>query len=178
MGWKNGLLITTQYICTLFFCCTNDSSTAARQGKDSLITAGTAVNGANNIVSYLSQSKEHSRFINLLKKAGLIETLNQPGPFTVFAPTNEAFEKLSVSGMENWDSKDLQNFLSNHIVAGALEIDDLGKINKLNTLSGEELRVRTKKNKITVNGKLILGSSFTCTNGLVYLIEETLAPAK
>lgn len=178
MGWKNGLLITTLYTCTLFFCCTNGGNNTARQDKDSLITAGTAVNEVNNIVSYLSQTKEHSRFIYLLQKAGLLETLNQPGPFTVFAPTNEAFEKLSVSGMENWDNKDLQNFLSNHIVAGALEIDDLGKIKKLNTLSGEKLSVRTKNNKITVNGKPISGSSFTCTNGLVYLIEETLAPAK
>src|SRR5205814_9367780 len=162
MTWKNGSLITTLFISILSFCCNNGSNTAGK-GKDSLnITAGTALTQEDNIVNYLSQSKEHSIFIHLLKEAGLIETLNQPGPFTVFAPTNKAFEKLPGDAVRNWDNKELLNFLSNHIVAGALEPKDLEKLNKLNTLSGEELSVTTKNNQITINGKNIDGGPFAC----------------
>jgi uncharacterized surface protein with fasciclin (FAS1) repeats len=178
MTSKNGLLITTLFISIFSFCC-NQQSNTARAEKDSLtMTAGTAVTGINNIVSSLSQSKEHSIFIKLLKESGLTETLNQPGPFTVFAPTNKAFEKSPAVERENWNNKDLLNFLSNHIVAGAVENEDLEKIKKLTTLSGGKLNVRSKNNKITINGMKISGASFTCTNGIIYFVDETFPPSK
>jgi len=178
MAVRNGLLITTSFISTLFFCCNNASNTA-KEGEDSLnITAGTAVTGTNNTVNYLLQSKEHSIFTKLLKKTGLMETLNQPGPFTVFAPTNEAFEKLPASVMEKWNNNELLDFLSNHIVAGALEIADLEKINRLSTVSGQEIHVALKQNEVFLNGRHLSKRNVTCMNGRIYIIDETLVPAK
>src|SRR6266496_1475977 len=116
MGWRNGSYIILLFICSLFICCNSGDDKTARGGSDSLnITAGAAII-SNNVVSCLSNSKEFSTFIDLLKESGLDETLKKPGPFTVFAPTNKAFQKLSVDTIQKWrnaNSQDLLNFLSN-----------------------------------------------------------------
>ena|SRR5205085_1280596 len=182
MEGKNGLLIKALFAGCILFSCNDGTHSTASNNKDSLtITAGTGVNGENNILSYLSGSKDHSIFIELVKKAGLDETLNKPGPFTVFAITNKGFEKLPAGRIEKWkkeNNQELLNFLGDHIVAGALAMNDLEKINKLTTLNGDQVMVSIRNNKLMVNHKLISGGSFSFTNGVVYITDQPLMPPK
>lgn len=176
MAWMKILIIEVM-LSVVLLSCSNDDNKTVSTNKDSVnITAGTAVNNTNNIIGYLSNAKEYSVFVDLLNKSGLNETLNKPGPFTVFAPTNKAFEKLhyDIEKLKE-NSRELMNFLSNHIVAGALEPDDLSKVKALTTLSGEKIRIIIKGNKMFVNNTLISSGSFTCTNGVVYITDEIFA---
>jgi len=105
--------------------------------------------------------------------------LTKPGPFTLFAPTNQAFEKLppgTFDGLMNNRKDDLANILSFHIVAGSIRSRDLEDGQKLKTLAGEELIVTKRKDKLLINGINIIVPDVQSSNGTVYVIEGLLFP--
>jgi uncharacterized surface protein with fasciclin (FAS1) repeats len=114
-----------------------------------------------------------------LKSADLMETLNKPGPFTVFTPNNDAFKKLpegTLDGLIRNRKNDLANILSYHIVAGALNIREMKDGKKLKTLAGEELIVTKRKNKVLVNGIKITSPEIEASNGIIYAVDGLLFP--
>src|SRR6476620_5835447 len=109
---------------------------------------GVMVGGANmvpskNIVENAVNSTDHTTLVAAVKAAGLAETLSGTGPFTVFAPTNEAFNKLPAGTVDNLlkpEMKgDLTKVLTYHVVPGALKAADLKDGQKLKTVQGQEL---------------------------------------
>jgi uncharacterized surface protein with fasciclin (FAS1) repeats len=173
-----GNLITTLLLSYFSFCCTNQDADNVAAGKNSVpITATASVNSSINISGYLSNVKEYSMFNGFVKKAGLAETLGKPGPFTIFAPTNRAFEKLPAVTVERWEKENaemLQNLVGSHIVAGSLEMKDLRKIKFLTTIEGSKITVTVVNNNILINNRPTPVSPFTCSNGIIYSLDDVL----
>lgn len=149
--------------------------------------AGVMVGGANmvpskNIVENAAGSADHTTLVAAVKAAGLAETLSGAGPFTVFAPTNEAFAKLpagAVDGLLKPESKaKLTGVLTYHVVAGAVKAADLKDGQKIKTLQGEELTVGVKDGKVTINGANVTIADVVSSNGVTHVIDAVLMPKK
>ena len=149
--------------------------------------AGVMVGGANmvpskNIVENAAGSADHTTLVAAVKAAGLAETLSGAGPFTVFAPTNEAFAKLpagAVDGLLKPESKaKLTGVLTYHVVSGAVKAADLKDGQKIKTLQGEELTVGVKDGKVTINGANVTVADVVSSNGVTHVIDAVLMPKK
>jgi uncharacterized surface protein with fasciclin (FAS1) repeats len=154
------------------------------------MVGGAAMSPHKTIVANALNSNDHTTLVSLVKKAGLVETLSGPGPFTVFAPTNEAFDKIPSATLSAvGDNPELlKKVLTYHVVAGRLDsaaiaklIQDGGGKATLKTVEGEDLTA-------TMNGdKLVLtdakGGQSTVTiadvyqsNGVIHVVDSVLMP--
>ncbi|MCP9752877.1 fasciclin domain-containing protein [Ferruginibacter sp. HRS2-29] len=151
---------------------------------------GVMVGGANmvaskNIVENAAGSADHTTLVAAVKAAGLAETLSGAGPFTVFAPTNEAFNKVpkaTLDALMTPEKKaDLAKILTYHVVSGALKSTDLKDGQKLKTVQGEELTIGYKDGKWSVkdakgNSANITIADVISSNGVTYVIDGVLMP--
>jgi uncharacterized surface protein with fasciclin (FAS1) repeats len=153
----------------------------------SKVEAGVMVGGANmvpskNIVENAAGSADHTTLVTAVKAAGLAETLSGAGPFTVFAPTNAAFDKLPKGTVETLvkpESKaKLTGILTYHVVPGALKAADLKDGQKLKTVQGEELTVSVKDGKVMINGANVSIADVISSNGVTHVIDAVLMPKK
>ncbi len=113
--------------------------------------------------------------VTAVTAAGLIETLSGTGPFTVFAPNDEAFAKLPKSTVETWlkDIPKLKQLLTYHVVAGKLTAADVSQHPAPQTLEGQSLRLDSK-NGIKVNDARVSKADITCNNGVIHAINSVL----
>jgi len=136
----------------------------------------------STVVDIAVGSADHSTLVAAVKAAGLVETLSGAGPFTVFAPTNAAFDKLPAGTLDNLlkpESKaTLTGILTYHVVAGSLKAADLKDGQKLKTVNGAELTVAIKDGKVTINGANVTAADLTAGNGLVHVIDAVVLPKK
>ena len=151
---------------------------------------GVMVGGANmvaskNIVENALGSADHTTLVAAVKAAGLVETLSGAGPFTVFAPTNEAFNKVPKATLDALltpaKKADLTKILTYHVVSGALKSTDLKDGQKLKTVQGEELTINYKDSKWSVtdakgNSANITIADVISSNGVTYVIDNVLMP--
>jgi uncharacterized surface protein with fasciclin (FAS1) repeats len=151
------------------------------------VETGVMVGGANmvpskNIVENAVGSADHTTLVTAVKAAGLAETLSGAGPFTVFAPTNAAFDKLPKGTVETLvkpESKaKLTGILTYHVVAGAVKAADLKDGQKVKTLQGEELTVSIKDGKVMINGATVTTADVVSSNGVTHVIDAVLMPKK
>jgi uncharacterized surface protein with fasciclin (FAS1) repeats len=116
----------------------------------------------------------------LLKDAELVETLKGKGPFTVFAPTDEAFAKLPSGTIESLlapqNKEKLIAILKYHVVPGAVMAADVAKLKAAKTINGESLTIQTQGNSVMVNNAKITKSDIACTNGVIHVIDTVLMP--
>jgi uncharacterized surface protein with fasciclin (FAS1) repeats len=152
--------------------------------------AGVEVGGAmmvpsKNIVENAMGSSDHTTLVAAVKAVGLAETLSGEGPFTVFAPTNEAFAKLPAGKVDHLlkpeMKADLIKVLTYHVVPGALKSADLKDGQKLKTIQGEELSVWLKDGKWMVkdaagNTANMMIADVISSNGVTYVIDGVLMP--
>lgn len=168
--------------------------TAAAQGAGkTVMVGGEAMYPKKNIVENAVNSKAHTTLVAALKAAGLVETLSGAGPFTVFAPVDDAFENLpegTVAGLLKPESKaTLTKVLTYHVVSGNYNFDALAKLIKegkgkgmLKTVSGGTLTFMMNGEKnITVwdeNGKMANVSTYDVTqsNGVIHVVDAVLLP--
>ena len=148
---------------------------------------GVMVGGANmvpskNIVENASGSADHTTLVAAVKAADLVGTLSGTGPFTVFAPTNEAFGKLPAGTVDNLlkpeMKKDLTSILTYHVVPGALKAADLKDGMKLKTVQGQDLMVSVKDGKVMINGANVTIADVISSNGVTHVIDGVLTPKK
>jgi uncharacterized surface protein with fasciclin (FAS1) repeats len=153
---------------------------------------GVMVGGANmvaskDIVDNAAGSADHTTLVAAVKAAGLVETLKSAGPFTVFAPTNEAFAKLPAGTVDNLlkpeNKATLAGILTYHVVAGAFKSSDLKDGQKLKTVQGEELTIHYKDSKWMVHDAKggmanITIADVISSNGVTYVIDGVLMPKK
>ena len=115
-----------------------------------------------------------------VKAAGLVETLKGPGPFPVFAPTDEAFAKLPPGTLENLlkpENKDrLQKILAYHVVAGQVTAKDVEKLQSAKTLEGGSLTVRAGDGGVMVNNASVTKTDIAASNGVIHVIDTVLLP--
>jgi uncharacterized surface protein with fasciclin (FAS1) repeats len=113
-----------------------------------------------------------------LTEAGLVDALEGKGPFTVFAPTDEAFKKLPESTLDNLlkDKDALKNVLLYHVVSGNVSSKDVVKLDKATTLNGSDLKIMTKNGKVMINDADVIGADVEASNGIIHVIDKVLLP--
>jgi uncharacterized surface protein with fasciclin (FAS1) repeats len=135
-----------------------------------------------DIVDVAMGSADHSTLVAAVKAAGLVETLKGAGPFTVFAPTNAAFNALpagTVDGLLKAEKKaDLTKILTYHVVSGAVKAADLKDGQKVKTVQGEELTVSIKDGKVKINGANVTAADLSGSNGVIHVVDGVLMPKK
>jgi uncharacterized surface protein with fasciclin (FAS1) repeats len=132
-----------------------------------------------DVVRVAVNSPVHSTLVAALKGAAYVDALSNAGPFTVFAPTNEAFDKLPAGTVENLlkpENKDaLRNILEYHVYVGVIKEDYLQDGMTLNQVNLDNVTLNKKDGKITVNGANVL-AVVKASNGVVYVIDAVLLP--
>ncbi|MGF1611221.1 MAG: fasciclin domain-containing protein [Kiloniellales bacterium] len=117
-----------------------------------------------------------------LNAAGLVETLKGPGPFTVFAPTDEAFAKLPAGTVDNLlkpENKDqLVAILTYHVVPGEVMAADVVKLKQAKTVNGEMLGVRVKADSVMINDAKVTMPDIDASNGVIHVIDSVILPPK
>jgi uncharacterized surface protein with fasciclin (FAS1) repeats len=142
---------------------------------------GTARN-AKTLAQLVASDARFSKLKAALQGADMTAVLETPGPFTVFAPTDEAFDKLQEADLEDLlkiENKDrLLSILRYHIVPGRVTAAQLQKTNILKTVETQELSVRRAKDQVTVNGARISQPGLAASNGVIYVIDKVLVPSE
>lgn len=112
-----------------------------------------------------------------LKAAGLVDTLKGPGPFTVFAPTDEAFAKLPAGTVEALlgDIPRLRAILTYHVVAGNVSSAQVVKLSSARTLQGQDLAINTT-NGVKVGAASVTKTDIAASNGVIHVIDTVLIP--
>lgn len=132
-----------------------------------------------DVVRVAVNSPDHTTLVAALKGAEYVDALSNAGPFTVFAPTNAAFDKLPEGTVENLlkpESKDvLRNILEYHVYVGVISEAMIQDGMTLNQVNLDNITLNKKDGKVTVNGANVLGI-VKATNGVVYVIDAVLLP--
>ena len=160
----------------------NDASNMMAKEEEGVMVGGSKMVASKDIVDNAAGSADHTTLVAAVKAAGLVETLKGAGPFTVFAPTNEAFNKLpagTVDGLLKPEKKaDLTAVLTYHVVAGSMKAADLKDGQKLKTVQGGELMVSVKEGKVMINGANVTIADVISSNGVTHVIDAVLLPKK
>jgi uncharacterized surface protein with fasciclin (FAS1) repeats len=172
----------------------NDAMTNSNMKDEKIVTVGGApMYPSKNIVQNAINSKDHTTLVAAVKAAGLVDTLQGPGPFTVFAPTNDAFKKLpagTVDALLKPDMKEkLVAVLTYHVVPGRMSAKDMmdaakkaGGKAKLKTVEGKDLTVEAKGNTLTIwdskggVSKVTIQNVFQ-SNGVIHVVDTVLLPS-
>ena len=137
---------------------------------------------AKNIVQVANSSKDHSTLVTAVKAADLVNALSNAGPFTVFAPTNAAFDKLpagTVEGLLKEDKKsDLADILQYHVSVGVYNAENLQDGQTIGQVNGGNIIISKKDGKIMVNGTATVVASISASNGIIHVIDAVLLPPK
>lgn len=167
-----------------------EGKTEDKNKNDTEVVAEAESNGAGqsavqdatsnpNIVQVAVGSKDHTTLVAAVKAAGLVDALSNAGPFTVFAPTNAAFEKLPAGTVDNLlkpeKKDDLTSVLEYHTYVGALKTDYMQDSQEFEMVNGSKVKITIKNGKYFVNGSEIL-TSITTSNGIIHVINDVLLP--
>ena len=143
----------------------------------SLVSAGCG--GEHDIVDTAVEAGSFNTLVAAVKAAGLVEALKGDGPFTVFAPTDEAFAKLPAGTVESLlkpENKDkLAAILTYHVVSGKILSSDV-KPGRVETLQGSKLNVTSKNGALMVDQAKIVATDVTATNGVIHVIDQVIMP--
>ncbi len=139
---------------------------------------GTNVDDELNIVETAQENDSFSTLVQALTDANLVSVLEGDGPFTVFAPTNEAFAKLPDGTLESLSTDDLAKILQFHVVSGSVASSSLEATQDVPTVEGEELLVEASGGVVTINGySTVETPDIEASNGIIHSIDEVLLPA-
>lgn len=160
--------------------------------EKTVMVGGAAMYPSKNIVQNAVNSKDHTTLVAAVKAAGLVDTLQGPGPFTVFAPTNKAFDKLpkgTVATLVKPENKGkLTEILTYHVVPGRLTASDLmqkvkagGGEAMLKTVEGEDLTITTKGKRVMVTDTKggtanVTVANVMQSNGVIHVVDKVLMP--
>jgi len=133
-------------------------------------------------MSNITQVVNVDKTMTTLKKSviavGLNKKLSETGPFTIFAPSDKAFEKIDAASLANLlkpeNKAELTELLEHHVVEGKIEMKDLKEGLKLKDINGKELHVHVKDGKVSLNGSNIQGQDIQASNGVVYSLDTVM----
>ena len=161
---------------------TTTSTDTTMKTQEGVEVGGALMVPSKNIVENAAGSSDHTTLVAAVKAAGLAETLSGTGPFTVFAPTNEAFAKLPAGAVDNLlkpaMKKDLTNVLTYHVVAGSYKAADLKDGMELTTVQGQKIKLTQKDGAWWVNDAKITIPDVISSNGVTFVIDGVLMPKK
>lgn len=157
-----GLLLAVLTISVLMFASTDYMG---RMGKKSIVETAVSAGTFNTLVT-------------AVKAADLVEVLSGPGPFTVFAPTDDAFDKLPEGTigklLENKDK--LKAILTYHVVAGKVMASDVVNLKSAKTFNGQNITIKVKGGTVMVDNAKVIKTDIDCTNGVIHVIDTVILP--
>ncbi len=182
--------IRTTFAGTVLFFAMACNSAEKQNTNTSESTANPATTGqsgvqddqsAKNVVQVAVGSKDHTTLVAAIKAAELVDALSNAGPFTVFAPTNAAFDKLpagTVEGLLKPEKKDdLVDILQYHVSVGVFKEDLLQDGQSIGQVNGSNITISKKDGKLMVNGVANVVATIPAANGIVYVIDAVLLPS-
>jgi uncharacterized surface protein with fasciclin (FAS1) repeats len=181
-------------VAALAFAAVAATPTLAQMKQEQTVTVGGApMYPSKNIVQNAVNSKDHTTLVAAVKAAGLVETLQGAGPFTVFAPTNSAFAKLPAGTVDTLLKPEMKEklvaVLTYHVVPGRLSAKDLMDAAKKNggkaefkTVEGDKIWVESKGNMLTIwdakgNASKVTVQNVFQSNGVIHVIDTVLLPS-
>jgi uncharacterized surface protein with fasciclin (FAS1) repeats len=133
-----------------------------------------------DIVEIAASAGSFNTLVAAVKAAGLVDTLKGNGPFTVFAPTDEAFAKLPGGTVENLlkpENKDkLTAVLTYHVVPGRVTAGEVVNLSSAKTVNGRALRINTKDGKVMVDNARVTATDIIASNGVIHVIDSVVLP--
>lgn len=142
------------------------TTVSAQSGKDIVDTAVAAGN--------------FKTLATALQAAGLVDTLKGPGPFTVFAPTDEAFAKLPAGTVEDLlkpeNKQKLTAILTYHVVPGKVMAKDVVKLHEAKTVNGQDVKIMTSGGHVMIDNANVVKPDIECSNGVIHVIDTVLMP--
>ena len=167
----------------------NNSSTTKDEQTSTVENATAPGGGQENVNDTISQkdvvkvavgSKDHTTLVAALKQADLVTSLSNAGPFTVFAPTNAAFDALPKGTVDNLmkpeKKEDLQNILQYHVTLSAMKAESFQDGQTLGMVNGDNVTVNVKNGKVTLNNSIHIIASVQASNGIVHIVDGVLLP--
>jgi len=151
----------------------------------SLLFAATAFAGnygakKNDIVDTAVAAGNFNTLAAALEAGGLVETLKSEGPFTVFAPTDEAFAKLPPGTVENLllpENRDrLVAILTYHVVPGKVKAADVVKLDSAATANGSDVRIRVQDETVFINDARVVAADIGASNGVIHVVDTVILP--
>ena len=140
----------------------------------------TATSAAAADIVDTAVSAKFNTLVAAVKAAGLVDTLKGPGPFTVFAPTDEAFAKLPPGTVESLlkpeNKVQLQEILKYHVISGKVMAADVVKLNSAKTVEGRSVAIKTMNGKVMVDNAHVSKADIVTSNGVIHVIDTVLLP--
>ncbi|MFW2490524.1 fasciclin domain-containing protein [Clostridium chromiireducens] len=137
---------------------------------------------SKDIVDIAISDNRFKTLVTALKAAGLVDTLKGQGPFTVFAPTDDAFAKLPKGAIDNLlkpeNKETLVKILTYHVVPGKLTAEDVLKLNdtELKMVSGDNAKIEVKDNNVYIDGAKVIVTDIIAKNGIIHVIDTVMMP--
>lgn len=148
-------------------------------GKPSTCAAAKAAE-KKTIVATAAGAEDFSTLVAAVKAAGLVDVLNGDGPFTVFAPTNEAFAKLPEGTVESLlkpeNKEKLIAILKYHVVPGKVLAADVVKIKEAETVQGQSVKIKVEGGSVYVDAAKVVKTDIECSNGVIHVIDSVILP--
>jgi uncharacterized surface protein with fasciclin (FAS1) repeats len=136
---------------------------------------------AKDVVKVAAGSQDHTTLVAAVKKAELVDALSNAGPFTVFAPTNAAFDKLPKGTVEELlkpeNKEKLQDILQYHVFVGSLKTELMQDGQILNQVNGGNITISKKDDKVVVNNSANIIASIPASNGIIHVLDGVLLPS-
>lgn len=133
-----------------------------------------------NILQIAAGSKDHSTLVAAVKAAGLVDALANAGPFTVFAPTDEAFGKLPKETLDNLMKPEnkaaLSDILEYHVYVGVIKAEQMRDGQKLNQVNLKNVTISKQGDKPVLNGSVNILASVPASNGIIHIVDAVLLP--
>lgn len=181
------ILLTSSMICMGFFMsCSNQQGQTSESPTETEAVGQSGVQddqSQKNVVQIAIGSKDHSTLVAAVKAGELVDALSNAGPFTVFAPTNAAFDKLPAGTVDNLlkpESKDdLVNILQYHVSVGVYKTENFTDGETIGQVNGNDIKVSVKDGKVSINdGAATIVASVPASNGIIHVIDGVLLPPK
>jgi len=170
-------------VATVLFSCNAETKTATTETDNTAISGQSAVQdneSAKDVVKVAAGSKDHTTLVAAVKQAELVDVLSNAGPFTVFAPTNAAFDKLPKGTVEDLmkpeNKEKLQDILQYHVYVGILKPEMLQDGQTYNEVNGGNITISVKDGKTVVNNSATIIASIPASNGIIHVIDGVLLP--
>jgi uncharacterized surface protein with fasciclin (FAS1) repeats len=181
---KKILNIIPAVLALILFACNSNTESAKTESTEAATTSGQDAvkddESQKDIVKIAVGSKDHTTLVAALKQAEYVDDLSNAGPFTVFAPTNDAFNKLpagTVEGLMKDDKKaDLQNILEYHVAVGVYKTENMKDAQVINMANLDNITLSVKDGKVMVNGMANVIASIPAANGIIHVVDAVLLP--
>ncbi len=157
-------------------CGPSQSEVASPDSKTSEAPAGES----KDIVDTAVAAGSFNTLVAAVKAADLVETLKGPGPFTVFAPTDEAFAKLPAGAVDDLlkpeNKEKLRAVLTYHVVSGRVMAADVVKMTSAKTVQGSEITIKVEGETVMVDGAKVVKTDIATSNGVIHVIDTVVMP--